>query len=535
MVVRAFEGPDRAQTALAELKDAGVRPEQISVVARDPGVSRRVIEGSGMDARGVPGCLVDVLMAHGVPEKEARGYEERLKRGQILLIVRADRDEEVQRADRVFEAAPGALEPWRDFEYAIENDAVAFEQLAYAHLARRPEFETRHDYRAQARYYYRDLLTSFCKRHGNITDMYDRYWPPDMSSAGIFAIVTSQDELWIRYFKRAFDTAPATAAVEDFLGCLYAEARTALDVLPPGASRHNHILSLFALTYSTLVLLDTLLSTDQSDPPAATATRSPFSLSFRGVTLAVDPPRQAAVPAPRPDVLSDLKVRFANLRGEYEAVAQREARRKYFQGMLMVLLALILAVAFVAVLVAGVLGAVRVAGVPGVVPAGRVVGYHPAAVLDFALPVIAGGIGAVFSVLNRVASGAFALDWRLGWKANRELGYYRPLIGGIIGLALVFLLKGALLVVSVAPSANVLFTYTGLAFLAGFSERFAAVVLARSETQAVPAARDPAASGPAPAAGSSASGRAASPAQADVAATPAQDPGRPAAASPART
>ena len=66
MVVRAFEGPDRAQTALAELKDAGFRPEQVSVVARDPGVSRQVVKCGKMGTYGGHGRLLRALMAHGV-------------------------------------------------------------------------------------------------------------------------------------------------------------------------------------------------------------------------------------------------------------------------------------------------------------------------------------------------------------------------------------------------------------------------------------------------------------------------------------
>ena len=150
-VVGVFDGPNHAETALTQLKGAGFRPEQVSVLARDQGDTEQVVESTGMgggtatgavtggllgglagflvgiSAMVIPGIgpivgagilastlvgagvgaaaggLVGALAEHGVPEEDARGYEEHVRRGSILLTVHADTDEEAQEAHRLLE------------------------------------------------------------------------------------------------------------------------------------------------------------------------------------------------------------------------------------------------------------------------------------------------------------------------------------------------------------------------------------------------------------------------------------------------
>ena len=150
-VVGVFDGPNHAETALTRLKDAGFRPEQVSVVAREKGDTEQVVESTGMGAGAATGAvaggvlgglagflvgisalvipgigpivgagvlastlvgagvgaaaggLVGALAEHGVPEEDARGYEEHVRRGSILLTVHADTDEEAREAHRLLE------------------------------------------------------------------------------------------------------------------------------------------------------------------------------------------------------------------------------------------------------------------------------------------------------------------------------------------------------------------------------------------------------------------------------------------------
>ena len=148
-VVGVFDGPNHAETALNALKNGGFRPEQVSVVARDKGDTEQMVENTGMgsgaatgavaggllgglagflvgiSALVIPGIgpivgsgillstlagagigaaaggLVGALAEHGVPEEDARGYEDHVRRGSILLTVHADTDQEAQEAHRL--------------------------------------------------------------------------------------------------------------------------------------------------------------------------------------------------------------------------------------------------------------------------------------------------------------------------------------------------------------------------------------------------------------------------------------------------
>jgi hypothetical protein len=104
---------------------------------------------------------------------------------------------------------------------------------------------------------------------------------------------------------------------------------------------------------------------------------------------------------------------------------------------------------------------------------------HSAGVQAFFACIAAGGLGAVVSVLSRMASPSkFDIDPEVGRQALFFLGAFRPFVGAVFGLALYFLLQSSLLQVS---SANKFATYVVAAFLGGFSERFVKVMLHGAE------------------------------------------------------
>jgi hypothetical protein len=86
-----------------------------------------------------------------------------------------------------------------------------------------------------------------------------------------------------------------------------------------------------------------------------------------------------------------------------------------------------------------------------------------------------GAIGAAVSIMSRLASDKFQLNYQAEHQSLRMLGHFRPLIGAILGSAVFLLITGGLLSLerSCDPDANVLFFFAGLAFLAGFTERLA--------------------------------------------------------------
>ncbi len=156
-VVGVFDGPNHAERALNQLRDAGFSPDQVSVVAKDTRESREMVESSGMGEEGaasgaiagtllggiagwllgisaltIPGIgpivgagiigttlagagigaatggLIGALAGHGVPEDDARGYEDNVKKGSILLTVHAQTDEQAQRAHQIFGQGGGS-------------------------------------------------------------------------------------------------------------------------------------------------------------------------------------------------------------------------------------------------------------------------------------------------------------------------------------------------------------------------------------------------------------------------------------------
>ena len=100
----------------------------------------------------------------------------------------------------------------------------------------------------------------------------------------------------------------------------------------------------------------------------------------------------------------------------------------------------------------------------------------------------AGAVGALVSAMSRmsrVEQVRFNVDFELGRPLMRRLGVYRPFLGGAIGIALYFLLASGLLDIQV-QAAEEPYYYGFAAFLAGFSERFATVILGAAEQKLAP-------------------------------------------------
>ena len=99
--------------------------------------------------------------------------------------------------------------------------------------------------------------------------------------------------------------------------------------------------------------------------------------------------------------------------------------------------------------------------------------------LTWAIPVaalLAGACGAVVSVISRINTGQFELDYDVGRPYALFLGGLRPLIGGAFAMAIAFAFNGGLLHLPVAAgesSADRRLALLVVSFVAGFSERWA--------------------------------------------------------------
>ena len=88
-----------------------------------------------------------------------------------------------------------------------------------------------------------------------------------------------------------------------------------------------------------------------------------------------------------------------------------------------------------------------------------------------------GATGAIVSVMTRMASSnGFNVDFEVGRKSVRRLGSLRPWIGATLALAIYLALKSKLLEFGAVKDPGIYF-YATIAFLAGFSERRAKVLL----------------------------------------------------------
>lgn len=98
----------------------------------------------------------------------------------------------------------------------------------------------------------------------------------------------------------------------------------------------------------------------------------------------------------------------------------------------------------------------------------------------------AGAIGAIVSVMTRVNRGqGVEIDIRQGAAVRVVAGGFRPIIGSVFGAALFVLISGGLIPLAIPEGGplNGIYFFGGLAFLGGFSERWAQDVIVQSNPE----------------------------------------------------
>lgn len=88
-----------------------------------------------------------------------------------------------------------------------------------------------------------------------------------------------------------------------------------------------------------------------------------------------------------------------------------------------------------------------------------------------------GALGAIVSVVQRMAKDNLVLDFNAPVRQLVILGSFRPVVGAIFGAVVQFILTGGLLGGAVNPSFGV---FALLGFVSGFSERFATDMIERA-------------------------------------------------------
>jgi hypothetical protein len=156
---------------------------------------------------------------------------------------------------------------------------------------------------------------------------------------------------------------------------------------------------------------------------------------------------------------------LAELQAYYERAGEETGRIVYFWGMMIGLAAL------------GVLGAVGA----GLLYRIDALNWHAAATQNLYVSYTMGAVGAIVSVLTRMASGKsekFKVDFEVGRPPIRRVASFRPFLGAVFALVLYFALLGDLVQLGTeSDGQEPLEYYAVLSFFAGFSERWVRGVL----------------------------------------------------------
>lgn len=101
--------------------------------------------------------------------------------------------------------------------------------------------------------------------------------------------------------------------------------------------------------------------------------------------------------------------------------------------------------------------------------------------VPFLWSVGAGALGALTSVLSSATFGRIVLDRPQGGTWNTMLGAFRPLIGALFGIAFFALVNADFLPIKIPGGGGKVALYASIAFLAGFSHRWAQDTLKAAE------------------------------------------------------
>lgn len=155
------------------------------------------------------------------------------------------------------------------------------------------------------------------------------------------------------------------------------------------------------------------------------------------------------------------------IEGYYARAGEQAARLGYFWGMM------------VGVVVDGAL-ALALAGL--LWATGWFTHAHAYDMETFFICYVSGGLGAIISVLTRMSSGNFHLDYEVGRPTIRRLGSFRPFVGAVFGVAVYFLIRSGIPSIH-APTKplEAFFFFAIFAFLAGFNERWTKILLGDAE------------------------------------------------------
>ena len=348
------------------------------------------------------------------------------------------------------------------YESAIRCKRVSLDQLIEARfgtLVERPQ--TAQGSHSVHPSYFPRLLEAYVAEHGKIEES---YFCKRIRGAAILTVSETPKSLWrkdvalrihLRYPPDA--VVGVTPEFEAALWKCMALSKKATQLLRTQNSRMLH-----KIMHSTVVYLLTVLDTIAGENEDLKTTKT----------------QQAVAEAHR---------ELDHAARQYRDCASWGAQLAYSKGLLIGLVFLLL------------LGGV-IAAAAGIPTGGRLLSSP--VLHHLLLCLLGGGLGGVVSVMYRMTSHKFRPNQYTEHKSLMLLASFRPLIGAVFALAIYVLIWGGFLTMAPPRSSNPYYFVAGIAFLSGFSERFAQVSLAgaaKTAEEEASTARVPADRGASPA------------------------------------
>ena len=227
--------------------------------------------------------------------------------------------------------------------------------------------------------------------------------------------------------------------------------------------------------------------------------------SFLLARCDMEPPRAQDKRRASTQARAHVAPELRTIEGYYLQAATKRARMVYVWGMVQGIIA-----------IAALIGAVSVYLAATSRPS-----LHDAGAQQLAATLGAGAVGALISVLLRMderRSSTFKIDAEIGGRAVRRLGLFRTTVGAILATAIFCALKAGLLQQITIPSGTqAIYFFLVVAFFAGFSERWAQIVLGSAEGVLTATAERPTAGDPTPPSDGAGSGNGRSPTSSPIA------------------
>jgi hypothetical protein len=321
----------------------------------------------------------------------------------------------------------------REREAVAVSESVSFPELVWAHFLRQRELHDRGELHGPAEVEFRAQLERFVAEHGPIINA---YWCTHEASA----------------------VALTEKRGERVLGFLWRKApdirfHSATDWATRDAAEISHAMH-------TTETLSIRVSEVLCKTPERIAMQ--WLLSVAGYLLSVvdtdgRPNRSEAGKAAR-----RARNELRRVETYYDRAGEKTGRLIYFWGMM------------IGVLTLGALGAAG-AALYSLPPQNNLSDTK-----TFFVCYGMGAVGAVISVLTRMSQttdGDAFIDYEVGRPALRRVASFRPVIGAVFAVVLYFALKSGLVNVETGVENTTTFFYAALAFIAGFSERRARILL----------------------------------------------------------